>query len=180
MIYYFYSDQSRLFYIKSIEERYQNFYHLIINENLKISDFEEHQIPTLEKLIKDEILYINETQYIKIKDSILIFIIWELYQQWVLSYYAYSDEIQKRILDLETQGFLISKKSLLSKQEADYFDYYLNRSKFINWLEIRNRIHWYKYSSEDEEYTSYLILLKLIILLLLKMGWELEVFLTKK
>ena len=180
LIYYFYSDQSRLFYIKSIEERYQNFYHLIINENLKISDFEEHQIPTLEKLIRDEILYIDETEYIKIKDSILIFIIWELYQQWVLSYYAYSDEIQKRILDLETQGFLISKKSLLSKQEADYFDYYLNRSKFINWLEIRNRIHWYKYSSEDEEYTSYLILLKLIILLLLKMGWELEVFLTKK
>jgi len=49
-----------------------------------------------------------------------------------LSYYAYSDEIQKRILDLEKQGGLISKEILLSEGECDYFDYYLNRKKFTN------------------------------------------------
>jgi len=49
-----------------------------------------------------------------------------------VSYYVYSDEIQKRILDLEQQGCLISKKTLLSEAESNYFDYYLNKKKFIN------------------------------------------------
>ena len=93
-----------------------------------------------------------------------------------MSYYVYSDEIQKRILDLEQQGCLISKKTLLSEAESNYFDYYLNKKKFINWPDIRNKIHWHNYSGENEEYQDYLIFLKLIILLLLKMEWELEIF----
>ena len=130
----------------------------------------------LQKIIKDGALYIDEMECIRIKDPILVFILWELYQQEVLSYYSYSDEIQKGILDLEKQGHLFSKKTLLSDGESDYFDFYLNRKKFTNWPEIRNKIHGYKYSGEDEEYKDYLIVLKLTILLLLKMEWELEIF----
>lgn len=173
---YFYSDQSWLFYIESVENRYKNFYELIKNEALKMTDFQEYQTTVLQKIIKDGALYIDEMECIRIKDPILVFILWELYQQEVLSYYSYSDEIQKRILDLEKQGHLFSKKTLLSDGESDYFDFYLNRRKFTNWPEIRNKIHGYKYSGEDEEYEDYLIVLKLTILLLLKMEWELEIF----
>ena len=176
LMYYFYSDQSWLFYIESLENKYKNFYELIKNEALKMTDFQEYQTTVLQKIIEDGALYIDEMECIRIKDPILVFILWELYQQEVLSYYSYSDEIQKRILDLEKQGGLISKKTLLSEEECDYFDYYLNKKKFTNWPEIRNKIHWYKYSGEDEAYQYYLIVLKLTILLLLKMGWELEIF----
>lgn len=176
LMYYFYSDQSWLFYIESLENKYKNFYELIKNEALKMTDFQEYQTTVLQKIIEDGALYIDEMECIRIKDPILVFILWELYQQEVLSYYSYSDEIQKRILDLEKQGGLISKKTLLSEEECDYFDYYLNKKKFTNWPEIRNKIHWYKYSGEDEAYQYYLIVLKLTILLLLKMEWELEIF----
>ena len=176
LMYYFYSDQSWLFYIESVENTYKNFYELIKNEDLKMTDFQEYQTTVLQKIIEDGALYIDEMECIRIKDPILVFILWELYQQEVLSYYAYSDEIQKRILDLEKQGGLISKEILLSEGECDYFDYYLNRKKFTNWPEIRNKIHGYKYSGENEEYRDYLIVLKLTILLLLKMEWELEIF----
>ena len=176
LIYYFYSDQSCLFYIESVENTYKNFYELIKNESLKITDFHEYQTMVLQKMIEDDVLYIDEMGAIRIKDSILVFILWEFYQQEVVSYYGYSDEIQKRILDLEQQGCLISKKTLLSEAESNYFDYYLNKKKFINWPDIRNKIHWHNYSGENEEYQDYLIFLKLIILLLLKMEWELEIF----
>lgn len=173
---YFYSDQSWLFYIESVENTYKNFYELIKKESLKITDFHEYQTIVLQKMIEDDVLYIDEMGSIRIKDSILVFILWEFYQQEVVSYYVYSDEIQKRILDLEQQGCLISKKTLLSEAESNYFDYYLNKKKFINWPDIRNKIHWHNYSGEDEEYEDYLIFLKLIILLLLKIEWELEIF----
>lgn len=176
LMYYFYSDQSWLFYIESLENKYKNFYELIKNEALKMTDFQEYQTTVLQKIIEDSALYIDEMECIRIKDPILVFILWELYQQEVLSYYSYSDEIQKRILDLEKQGGLISKKTLLSEEECDYFDYYLNKKKFTNWPEIRNKIHWYKYSGEDEAYQYYLIVLKLIILLLLKIKRELDIF----
>lgn len=176
LIYYFYSDQSWLFYIESVESTYKNFYELIKNESLKITDFHEYQTIVLQKMIEDDVLYIDEMGAIRIKDSILVFILWKFYQQEVVSYYGYSDKIQKRILDLEQQGCLISKKTLLSEAESNYFDYYLNKKKFINWPDIRNKIHWHNYSGENEEYQDYLIFLKLIILLLLKMEWELEIF----
>ena len=176
LMYYFYSDQSWLFYIESVENTYKNFYELIKKESLKITDFHEYQTIVLQKMIEDDVLYIDEMGSIRIKDSILVFILWEFYEQEVVSYYVYSDEIQKRILDLEQQGCLISKKTLLSEAESNYFDYYLNKKKFVNWPDIRNKIHWHNYSGENEEYQDYLIFLKLIILLLLKMEWELEIF----
>ena len=104
LMYYFYSDQSWLFYIESLENKYKNFYELIKNEALKMTDFQEYQTTVLQKIIEDGALYIDEMECIRIKDPILVFILWELYQQEVLSYYSYSDEIQKRILDLEKQG----------------------------------------------------------------------------
>jgi hypothetical protein len=64
-----------LFYIESVENTYKNFYELIKKESLKITDFHEYQTIVLQKMIEDDVLYIDEIGAIRIKDSILVFIL---------------------------------------------------------------------------------------------------------
>jgi hypothetical protein len=64
-----------LFYIESVENTYKNFYELIKNEDLKMTDFQEYQTTVLQKIIEDGALYIDEMECIRIKDPILVFIL---------------------------------------------------------------------------------------------------------
>ena len=170
---YFYSDQSWLFYIEWFENKYNNFYDLIKKESLKLENFIDYQKKTINELIEAGYLYLDQNGYMKIKDEIFMFLIWEIYREWVLSYYAYEWEIRSKIIEMRDKELLVSESKLLSRQESDYINYYLNKNKFINWPEIRNKnIHWYKYISEDEAYTDYLNILKIIVLILCKIDIE--------
>lgn len=171
--YIFYSDQSWLFYITWFENKYNNFIDLISNESLRLENFRDYQKRELDILIKEDYLYLDENEYLKIKDEFFIYLIWEIYREWVLPYYSYNKEVREKILNLESKWLLYSKSTLLSLQESDYFNYYLNKSKFINWPEIRNKnIHWYRYSDENEACADYMVLLKIIILTLLKIEFD--------
>lgn len=173
---YFYSDQSWLFYIEWFENKYNNFYDLIKKESLKLDNFIDYQQKIINELIEENYLYLDQNEYIKIKDELYMFLTWEIYREWVLSFYAYEWEIRNKIIEMKDEGVLLSESKLLSRQESDYMNYYLNKNKFTNWPEIRNKnIHWHKYTSEDEAYTDYLNLLKIIILILLKVDLEIQV-----
>lgn len=173
---YFYSDQSWLFYIEWFENKYNNFYDLIKKESLTLENFIDYQKKTINELIEEGYLYLDQNGYIKIKDDLFMFLIWEIYREWVLSYYAYEWEMRSKIIEMRDKELLVSESALLSRQESDYINYYLNKSKFTNWPEIRNKnIHWHKYNSEDEAYTDYLNLLKIIVLILLKVDLEINV-----
>lgn len=170
---YFYSDQSWLFYIEWFENKYNNFYDLIKKESLTLENFIDYQKKTINELIEEGYLYLDQNGYIKIKDKLFMFLIWEIYREWVLSYYAYEWEMRSKIIEMKDKELLFSESKLLSRQESNYINYYLNKNKFTNWPEIRNKnIHWYKYTSENEAYTDYLNLLKIIILILLKIDLE--------
>ena len=174
--YHFFSDQSGLFYIKWYEERYENFYKLITKENLKIDNFVDYQIKVLKLLIKDGILYVDEDDYIRIKNRIFIFLVWEIYKKGVISYYWYDTLIQKEILEMEKGGYLYSESTLLSHLESSYFNYYLNDSEFVNSYWIRNKnMHWYYYWNENMASNDFMVIMKLIVLIFLKIEDELYI-----
>jgi hypothetical protein len=174
--YNFFSDQSELFYIEWFERKYTNFYGLISKENLKFDNFHNYQIDILKSLIKENILYTDEDDYIRIKNKIFIFLIWEIYKKWVISYYWYSDLIQKEILKMESLWYLYFESTLLSYLESSYFNYYLNDSEFSNSYGIRNKnMHWYYYWDENKAHSDFMIILKLIILIFLKIEDELHI-----
>lgn len=173
--YHFFSDQSWLFYIEWLEWKYNNFYDLIRNEKLKLENFHNYQIDILKLLIEENILSINEDNYIKIRNDNFIFIIWEIYKKEVISYYWYSNLIQREIIEMEKLWYIYSKSSLLSSIESDYFNYYL-KDYFPNSFWIRNKnVHWYYYWDENSAYNDFLILIKLIILIFLKIEDELYI-----
>ena len=70
-------------------------------------------------------------------------------------------------------GYLITKCSLFSKPETDYFDYILNNSTFDNGLKLRNKYaHGNQHGIIDERVheQNYYILLKLFVVLAIKVN----------
>jgi hypothetical protein len=70
------------------------------------------------------------------------------------------------------RDLLYTSSSLLSDQEGNYFDYYLNDSVFGNSLGLRNK---YSHGTPGESNeTDYFIFLKLMALLTIKIDNDLQ------
>lgn len=167
--YLFFSDQSSLFYIDNFENKYHCLYDLLINENIRLEYFKNYQIESIESLIKDEYLKINDQGYLEINKQILIYIIGEIHKNEVISYWNYSDEIRAEIDILITKDLLVVENTLFTRQEKSYINYYLNKKEFTNGFDLRNKyLHGTNSHLESEHKFDYYRLLKIIILTLLK------------
>lgn len=167
--YVFFSSQSFLHYIKPFEDKYNNLYDLLLNENVRIEDFKDYQKQEVEKLISENYLKINENGFIKLEKDIMILIIYEIHQNEVLNYWNYSKTMRDEIDILINNGLLKFENTLLTAQEKNYFNYYLNKKEFTNGYDLRNKyLHGTNSFSEDEHKMDYYRLLKIIILTLLK------------
>lgn len=164
----FFSDQSHLSYTKRFESKYQCFYDLIINENVKLEDFEDFQKPTIEHLINIGYLKIN-SEYVALNQDIVIYLIGEMHKNEVISYWNYPKEIRIVIDELIDKKLLTIENTLYTRQERDYLNYYLNKKEFTNGFDLRNKyLHGTNTFSENEHERDYYRLIKIIILTLLK------------
>ena len=172
--FYFFSDQCMLSYLERTEEKYNNFYSLILNEKVKMEEYPEYDKSDLEQLVENDCIQINEEGYIEIKDIRKINIFKELYYNRVISYWKYSKESRKIMDELCKKGILKFGDTLLSNAESDYFNYYLNKAKFVNGLDLRNKyIHGCQPNGKDSEKiheNNYYLFLKLLILLIIKIN----------
>jgi hypothetical protein len=82
----------------------------------------------------------------------LSYVLKELYYEDVLSYWHYPDEIKKAIEDLASLNYVCFESTLLSRNEQDYLDYYLNKAKFTNGHELRNRYLHDTNSNDEKQY----------------------------
>lgn len=172
--FYFFSDQCMLSYLERTEEKYNNFYSLILNEKVKMEEYPEYDQSDLEQLVENDYIQIDEEGYIEIKDMRKINIFKELYYNGVISYWKYSKESRKIMDELCKKGILKFGDTLLSNAESDYFNYYLNKAKFVNGLDLRNKyIHGCQPNGKDSEKiheNNYYLFLKLLILLIIKIN----------
>jgi hypothetical protein len=76
----------------------------------------------------------------------------------------------RSILDeLVSENLIKYENTLFSKQEVNYFNFYLNKKEFTNGRNIRNKyLHGTNKGLEKTHEYEYYILLRLIILTLLK------------
>jgi hypothetical protein len=78
------------------------------------------------------------------------------------------------IEELSSQNLVDYESSLFSKNEQDYFDYYLNKSKFTNGHDIRNRyLHGTNTNDERQYEIDYHIILKLFAIIVIKINDDL-------
>lgn len=169
-----FSDQSSIFYIPHKEEKYNNFIGLIVKENVSSNDFQDYQLQRMKWLFDEKLIFEDENGFIKIADSLTVFILKELYYEDVLSYYHYDKKIRDNIDKLENDETVIIESSLLAQNEQDYFDFYMNKSKFTNGYDLRNSyLHGTNRNDENQYKNDYYSILKLIIIIVLKINDDL-------
>lgn len=177
--YYFFSDQCMLAYLKKMEEKYDCFFKLIIKENIKYNDYQEYNKRDLDWLLQQNLIYINDEGYIKIRNQERIMIYAELHYKEVLNYWKKNPKIKAEIDKMEKEEKLELESSLFSRKEQDYFNFYLNRSEFIDGYDIRNsNLHGTQVGDRKSgvHYSRYLQILLLIILIVIKINDDIYLF----
>lgn len=171
-LWYFFSDQSTLNYI-SEDLNAESFYELTLNNSLTMDDFEEYHRPTLNQLIDLNYLVEDKEKIIRFKNECKMFLLKDLYENETICYKRLPLGSQREI-DLLIDASLVEVgATLFSKNEQAYFNYYLNNQQFQNGLQLRNRyMHRRQVLNEEQHKQNYLIGLKLLICIVLKINEE--------
>lgn len=175
----FFSDQTLLAYVEPFkEEKYHTFFDLLANEQVKFSNYEEHQKLGLNYLISKGFITVDDNGYIQITNTERVLILKDLYDNEFASYYRYPIDFQKEAQKMASENIILFGSSLFSKSEQAYFNYFLNKSEFTNGLDLRNSYLHGTQANPDEihkhEY-AYFTYMKLLVLTMLKIDDDLQI-----
>ncbi|AIC93089.1 hypothetical protein [Shouchella lehensis] len=166
-----FSDQSSIFYLPDRKEQYSNFFTLIKNENLTKSDFEVYQLERMQWLFDNSFICESDIGHIEFVDQDIIYVLKELYYNEVISYWHYPQNIKILIDKLSARNYVSTENKLFSRNEQDYLDYYLNKSKFTNGHDIRNKYLHGTNTNEEKQYEmDYYLILKLFVIIVIKIN----------
>ncbi|QOR33610.1 hypothetical protein IMX26_08815 [Clostridium sp. 'deep sea'] len=169
-----FSDQSHIFYLPSRNKQYNNFFELVFYEKLTRDDFDEFQLRDMQWLFDNNIIYISEEKFLDFRNKTEIYILKELYYNGALNYWHYSRDVRKVIDKLVDYQFVIFESSLFTRNEQDYIDFHLNRSKFTNGYDIRNKyLHGTNSNDENKYMIDYYLILKIIVIIVIKINDDL-------
>ncbi len=165
-----FSDQSLLSYIPRIGDTYNSLFELLQNEEIYVSDYSGGMLADINWLNERTLIIIDESGLIKLnKDRALV--LKDLFDNDVICppYYKSRQIVDKMITD----GDLRCESSLLSEPEQDYLNYMLNKAKFSNGHDLRNKyIHSSYPLEEDKQQKDYTEMLKIMALIIIKINEE--------
>ena len=171
ILHYLFSDQSSLNYIDETLKG-KDFVELITSCEVKYSDFHEHQKAILDELIRLQILE-KTSKRLVFRSKRQINVLKNVFETEASSYYHYSPETRLEIDQMVTKGWLERKSTLLTDAESRYFSYFLNQQDSSNGHDLRNKYLHGSMSSSDKSdegkhYHTYLIALRLLLALIIK------------
>lgn len=175
----FFSDQSHIYYTETFGTKHTNLFDLLTQETVNIEDFANYQKDTIQTLVEDGYLKINNEKNIEIDKITFIYIIREIHRNELLSYWHYPKFIRDEIDLLIEKKILFNETTLFSKEEVKYLNFYLNQKIYTNGYDLRNKYsHGTNTQSEQKHKSDYYLILKIIILTLLKI--EDDIMINKK
>src|SRR3990167_834656 len=166
-----FSDQSGLTYINDALKA-SNLFELLATKEVKYDEFHDYQKAKINKLIDLGVLE-KVAELVKFRSEDQVTVLKNLFDVEALSYYHYPSGMQSEIDDMASKGWLTRKTSLLTDPEASYFNYFLNQQEFSDGYDLRNKyLHGSQADKDDENahYTTYIIGLKLMMALVIKIS----------
>ncbi|MGG1791722.1 hypothetical protein ABDI27_17850 [Bacillus mycoides] len=169
-----FSDQTLLGYLSNPEKDSATFFELMVQHKVHIDEFEEYQRTELQYLVDNNYISIIDG-FLSWKNPLRIQILCELYRNNVISMYRLDHILQAEVKLMHMENKIKFESTLLSKSEQDMFDYYLNNSKFQNGPQLRNKYAHGRLgnavnNSEEINYKNYLLILKLLIVIVIKIN----------
>lgn len=151
-------------------KKYSSFVDLISQERIELDLFEEYQQRIIKDLIDEQVIDNNDNCLAISSEKRYIFR--DIYENGVISFHhlRFGNGIVDEYLN---KGFLKKESTLLTKEESNYFDYMLNNQIFDNSRAIRNSyMHGTNSLNKDDHINTYLLIIKLIIVLMIKINDE--------
>lgn len=179
-LYWLFSDQTMLTYLPHREdvERYNCLYELLINTTVNISEYEDYQCNNIKWLITKGILKQDSQGNLTLHDKLEAIILCDLYKNgFVSNQFLERFQLNKPLKNLQQKCWIYKESSLFAKQECDYLDFYLNKSKFTNGQDLRNT---YLHGTQrkrgadiDLHRVNYYRLLMFVVITIIKINEEL-------
>lgn len=177
-IYYFFSDQCMLSYDDSTKVSEKNFYSRIAKGPVRRDRIGNYLSNDVAWLLEKGYLEQSVEGFLSAKNHLRILLLRELYHNQVIVYWTCPVDLRTIIDEMVASGDLSLETSLFSASEKDYLNYHLNKKRFINSLDLRNRYaHGCNPNSSTDEKSfinDYLQLLKIMVLIVLKINDDLE------
>lgn len=180
VMHFLFSDQYLLTYFENHKEReqYSNFYEMLCKEKVNIAEYKDYQISELQYLINKKVIALDKEGYFYFINKKQVFLLYDLYVNEFASYNFYVKlSMQETIRKLEKQNWITIGSSLLSIPESSYINFYLNKRKYFNGYDLRNKyLHGtqHKKGRDDELHKSnYITLLSLFLMLVIKINDDL-------
>ena len=174
-----FSDQTMLSYLSKRENRkeYKNLFSLMREDVVNIDEYEEYQKQSIQYLVDKRIIRIDEQGFLRFINISDVLILCDLYNNGFASTDFYKKHnMIKRVEEMERREWIYFSDELLSSQESDYFNYYLNKADFANGFDLRNKyLHGTqrKKGSDDELHKmNYYTLLMLYVIIVIKINDE--------
>lgn len=172
-----FSDQSDISYFPNYgESQYNTLIERLDFDKLYLHDIEHYQKSPLDWLIEHDYVTINDDNEIVLVNMNRTRIYYDIHKNGVIVTSKLSDNLKQEVNKLLNEGALVAENKLLTRQESDYIDYYLNKSTFINGYDLRNKyLHGTSssYENENEHYVNYLNALRLLITIMIKINDDL-------
>ncbi|MCC8061577.1 MAG: hypothetical protein LIO81_12215 [Clostridiales bacterium] len=167
-----FSDQSLLSYTEKTKDNYRTLYKLLTSdENMAMSDFMPYQVDGLNWLIKRGSIYISDDGILCL-DSERCFLLKDLYKYDVLCP-RYCGTARKIVDDMKSAGELEYASTLFSRPEQEYFNFVMNKSEYVNGMDLRNKyLHGTYTTNVEMQQNDYIELLKIMVMLIIKMNEE--------
>lgn len=172
-----FSDQSLLTYFRNYgDSQYNTLIERLDVDKLYLHDIEHYQKSYLDWLIEHNYVTINDDNAIVLVNRNRTRIYYDIHRNGVIATSKLSDNLKQEVDKLLNEGALVAENTLLTRQESDYMDYYMNKSNFINGYDLRNKyVHGTSssYDNENEHYINYLHALRLLITIMIKINDDL-------
>lgn len=169
-MYLLFSNQCFLSLLRDNSESHSSLTEHLTHGQLRMSDFEHFDHPDLEWLLSRKSLRLNNDVIEMNIDRINI--LKDLYENDVICC-SYIGCLRSQLDELVQDEDLRYGSTLLSEPEQDYFNYVLNKSKFSNGLDLRNKyIHSTYPADESMHKQNYLEFLKIMVLIIGKINEE--------
>lgn len=183
IVYDLFSDQCMLHWVERLQGKYQTFFEMILNSEVRKCDYDAYLWDELDWLQEKEIITYDSNDYIRFDDVEKVCIIADLAKNEVINYYRYPIQMRDKFTQLKSENLIVDDNTLFSKPEQDWLSYMLNKSKFNNGWDIRNKYaHGTQASSDNEQIHRqyYFYILSILIMYVLKMNDDLEICFWKK
>ncbi|WP_394171882.1 hypothetical protein [Guptibacillus hwajinpoensis] len=172
-----FSDQSDITYFPNYgDTQYNTLIDRLDADNLYLDDIEDYQKTSLDWLVEHDYVKVNDDNEIVLVNRNRTLLYYYIHVNGVIVTSKLPNKLKQEVDKLLDEGKLVSENTLLTRQESDYIDYYLNKSNFINGYDLRNKyLHGTSsgHDNENEHYVNYLHALRLLITIMIKINDDL-------